>query len=148
MLRPLNTVIFTAVNYTHTGFCKVREKLRTSKAITLAFLFAVVCLLTPDAKAQGAAEAQAKEGTYQLMFPSRGAEKNVTLSPTQLAAVESLRRENETVYAVSISNDYIQVKILPRNQVNAAGFKPGEKVIFKQEMNYEEVQAIRYIEMP
>lgn len=148
MLRPLNAVIFTAVNYTHTGFCKVREKLRTSKALTLAFLFAVLCLLAPDAQAQGAAGAQAKEGTYQLMFPSRGAEKNVTLSPTQLAAVESLRRENETVYAVSVSNDYIQVKILPRNQINAAGFKPGGKVIFKQEMNYEEVQAIRYIEMP
>ena len=148
MLRPLNAVIFTAVNYTHTGFFKVREKLRTAKAITLAFLFTAVALMgSLDASAQtNTTEVPAKDGSYQFIFRTPGSEQTIALTAIQLIAIERLRKDNEAVYVASSSNDYIKIKILPRSVVNSGKQLP--KLIFKSEMEYSELQSIRYVEIP
>jgi hypothetical protein len=135
---------------------KVRGALKSTKAITLAFLFSVVTLLlsTVNAWAQNnnaptaLKETPAKEGTYQFIFRSPENERNITLTQAQLIAIENLRKENEAVYAASISDDYIKIKILPQSMINSGANNRLPKSIFKSEMEYEELHNIRYVEIP
>ena len=119
---------------------------RTLQAITLTFLF----LLTGSGlfTLSAAGNAPAAEGTYQFVFSKPGRVDEVSLTNAQLIAIENLRKENEVVYAASVSNDYIKVKILPRSVINAAGFKAAERNTFKSNMTEQELAAMRYVQLP
>lgn len=128
---------------------------RQNKAITLAFLFMSFVVFTGNAVlahsgfvVMQAGEAEAKEGTYQFIFRSPGGEQNIALTHAQLAAIEALRKDTEVVYAASVSNDYIKVKILPRSVINQSVNNSHPKNLFKSEMEYEELHNIRYVEIP
>lgn len=130
-----------------------REK-QLNKVITLAFLFLFFIIFGNVLYAQSGTsnrqtmEVAAKEGTYQFIFRSPGSEQNIALTAVQLSAIENLRKDNEVVYAASVSNDYIKVKILPRSVISQASSSSLPKYIFKSEMEFEELHNIRYAEIP
>jgi hypothetical protein len=126
-----------------------------NKAITLAFSFLFFIIFTGNVLyAQSGSsntqttEVASKEGTYQFIFRSPGSEQNIALTAVQLSAIENLRKDSEVVYAASVSNDYIKVKILPRSVISQAGSSSLPKYIFKSEMEYGELHNIRYAEIP
>lgn len=151
MNTPFNgtSTIVTCGYYNYSkAFSKVREPLQTTKAATLAFLFMAMALISSlGASAQSnTTEVAAKEGSYQFIFRTPGSEQTIALTPIQLNAIERLRKDNEAVYVTSSTNDYIKIKILPRSVVNSG--KQFPKIIFKSEMEYNELQSIRYVEIP
>lgn len=143
--RNCRTVTCTGTNFKQEFFNrKVRGKLN---AITLTFLFlAGVAVFSANAQVQNS-NVPAKEGTYQLIFNTRGYESSVKLTPYQLTVIENLRQENEVVYAHSTRTDDVKVKILPRNVINAPDFKPLSLYYYKNEATYEENHNIRYVDL-
>ncbi|MCW5909084.1 MAG: hypothetical protein KIS94_14560 [Chitinophagales bacterium] len=144
---------YVVCNHT-THKTKVREKLTTVKAITLTFLFSAVALfssmpaLAQESEQQHTetkvADVPAKEGTYQFIFRSADNVRNITLSELQLVVIEKLRKDDEPVYAASLSDDYIKLKIIPRNSLNV----DYPKNIYLSDMSYEEYKAIRFQQIP
>lgn len=85
-------------------------------------------------------------GTFQLIFNSRTQDKEIKLSVYELRLIEKLRKENEVVYARASYSDDLRIKILPRNVISRADFKPLPIKYYKEEHNYEEWGQIRYVE--
>jgi hypothetical protein len=148
MVNGTSTILTCPKSTGHVSLSKVREKLKTTQAITLAFLFTAIALFSSlSTSAQtNTTEVPAKDGSYQFIFRTPGSEQTIALTPIQLIAIERLRKDNEAVYVASSTNDYIKIKILPRSVVNSGKQLP--KIIFKSEMEYEELQSIRYVEIP
>lgn len=119
---------------------------RMLQAITLTFLFLLAGTGLYTVSAAG--DTPAADGTYQFVFSKPGRVDAVSLTNAQLIAIENLRKENEVVYASSVSNDYIKVKILPRNVINGSGFAPAERNTFKSNMTEQELATMRYVQLP
>jgi hypothetical protein len=137
------------------GVCCTHPHVTTPKVSVIALLFFFLVGIATSGTAQtantsttktNATEVQAKAGTYQLIFNNRREDKDIQLNAYQLATVEKLRKDNETVYARASYSDDIRVKILPRNVINQGSFKPQPLKYFKDEHPYEEYSQIRYVE--
>jgi len=138
-----NPIIYTCISLISFITCKVS---RRSKAIMLTFLFLMTGIGLFTVSAVG--DTPAADGTYQFVFSKPGREDSVSLTNTQLIAIENIRKENEVVYAASVSNDYIKVKILPRNVISKNGFTPAERNIYKSNMTEQELATMRYVQLP
>ena len=138
-----NPIIYTCISLISFITCKVS---RRSKAIMLTFLFLMTGIGLFIVSAVG--DTPAADGTYQFVFSKPGREDSVSLTNTQLIAIENIRKENEVVYAASVSNDYIKVKILPRNVINKSGFTLAERNIYKSNMTEQELATMRYVQLP
>jgi hypothetical protein len=138
-----NPIIYTFISLISFITYKVS---RRSKAIMLTFLFLMTGIGLFIVSAVG--DTPAADGTYQFVFSKPGREDPVSLTNIQLIAVENIRKENEVVYAASVSNDYIKVKILPRNVINKSGFTLAERNIYKSNMTEQELATMRYVQLP
>lgn len=96
---------------------------------------------------QTATMQSAQPGTYQFILNSRKGEVNVSLTPYELERIEQLRKDNEVVCAQATNRDGVRVKILPRNVINAPGFKPVPLYYYKDEEKYEEFHNFRYVDL-
>jgi len=116
--------------------------------IICAMLTGTIIPVQAQTPAKSTAEYQpAKQGTYQLIFNNRNQDKEIILDAHELLVIEKLRKDNEVVYAAATYSDDIRVKILPRNVINRADFKPVPLKYYKDEESYEEYHNIRYIEL-
>ena len=138
-----NPIIYTCISLISFITCKVSRRL---KAIMLTFLFLMTGIGLFIVSAVG--DTPAADGTYQFVFSKPGREDPVSLTNIQLIAIENIRKENEVVYAASVSNDYIKVKILPRNVISKNGFTPAERNIYKSNMTEQELATMRYVQLP
>lgn len=124
-----------------------------SRRVILAFVIGSMLAIANTASAQTTEQAKpassyqpAKAGTYQLIFNNSNGNSDVKLDDIELRTIEKLRQDNEIVYAHATYSDAIRVKILPRNVINKADFKPVPLKYFKDEHPYEEYAHIRYID--
>lgn len=124
------------------------------KSLNIVTLSTLIFLFTfyENSNAQGtpsggttANEASAAAGSYQLVFNSKSDEHPVQVTASELIKIESLRKDDEVVFAFPSYSDDKGFRILPRNMVNQLGFTPLTGNYYKDEQPYEEIKSIRYV---